>query len=71
MYVSRAFMSIGMMGLLFTAFLPDGEKPSWKTIWRQPHTYLLMLYWVIMALTFFWSKDHGFFLHRIQIILPR
>lgn len=63
-------MSIGMMGLLFTAFLPDGEKPSWITIWRQPHTYLLMLYWVIMALTFFWSKDHGFFLQRIQIILP-
>lgn len=70
MYVSRAFMSIGMMGMLAAAFLPDGVKPAWKTLWHQPHIWLIMLYWVLMAFTFFWSEDHAFFFQRIQIILP-
>jgi O-antigen ligase len=43
---------------------------KFRSFLRTPHLLLLSLYFVLMSVTFLWSRNTHYFLERIQIMLP-
>jgi O-antigen ligase len=70
MFVSRAMMSIGMMTLVGAALLHENVFQNFKSFLANRSYVVMSLYYVVMAITFFWSEDHHYFFQRMTIMLP-
>ncbi len=70
MYTGRALMSIGMMILVGAAFLQVELPTHIRGFVKKPHLLLITGYFLLFALSFFWSADQHYFRERMQIMLP-
>ncbi len=70
LFVSRAMMSIGMMTLLANAFIQTPFKKNFYNFWKDRNSILITVYFLLSAITYFWSEDKHYFMERMQILLP-
>jgi O-antigen ligase len=70
MYTGRALMSIGMMILISSAVINVHVWSNFKEFKHKPHLLLMSGYFILFAVSFFWSDDLGYFKERMQIMLP-
>lgn len=70
LYTGRAIMSIGMIVLIANAVINLKVYETWSYFKRQPVLWLLSGYYLLVAMSFFWSKDYTFLSSRLQVLLP-
>lgn len=70
MFVSRAMMSMGMIGLIANAIFHHQLPEHFRRFIRKPYLWLLSLYFILSALSGLWSHDKAQWMERMQIMLP-
>ncbi len=70
MYLSRAMISIGMITLISSAILNVKLFSNLKSFLQKPHLILISGYFLLFAISYFWSDDLHYFRERMQIMTP-
>lgn len=63
-------MSMGMMTLVAAAIYHEEFKQNIYSFLKNKPYLFMSVYVLLMAITFFWSKDHHYFMQRMTIMLP-
>lgn len=70
LFVSRALISMGMIGLTANALLHEGFGNNFRRFLHRPHLLLLTGYFFLMAISAVWSSNMDYLSERLQILLP-
>ncbi|MBK7690336.1 MAG: O-antigen ligase family protein [Bacteroidetes bacterium] len=70
MYLSRAMISIGMITLISSALLNVKLFSNLRSFIQKPHLLMITGYFLLFALSYFWSDDIHYYKERMQIMIP-
>lgn len=70
MYSSRILISVGMITLFCNAIINHHLVNNLKQFFTKKHLLIISGYFVLIALSYFWSQDKSYYANRMQILFP-